>query len=153
VFFSHNKSANSVFQPAYQHSRTGSDWPFWTVYLVRFYLCFRITRTRYLLNYVQVTEICGVGPLFAAFRLQSPEVRTDQIRNCLIYCCGTTQVTDIFVVLRSALMHMGARQRPGGASGLSESIIASSTSTTQQPTFYQYQSSTRPTELGVFCFG
>jgi hypothetical protein len=23
VFFSHNKSANSVFQPAYQHSRTG----------------------------------------------------------------------------------------------------------------------------------
>jgi hypothetical protein len=24
VFFSHNKSANSVFQPAYQHSRT---WP------------------------------------------------------------------------------------------------------------------------------
>jgi hypothetical protein len=23
VFFSHNKSANSIFQPAYQHSRTG----------------------------------------------------------------------------------------------------------------------------------
>jgi hypothetical protein len=23
VFFSHNKSANSVFQPVYQHSRTG----------------------------------------------------------------------------------------------------------------------------------
>jgi hypothetical protein len=23
VFFSHNKSANNVFQPAYQHSRTG----------------------------------------------------------------------------------------------------------------------------------
>jgi hypothetical protein len=23
VFFSHNKSANSVLQPAYQHSRTG----------------------------------------------------------------------------------------------------------------------------------
>jgi hypothetical protein len=29
VFFSHNKSANSVFQPAYEHSRTGplsTDW-------------------------------------------------------------------------------------------------------------------------------
>jgi hypothetical protein len=25
VFFSHNKSANSVFQPAYQHSRTRSE--------------------------------------------------------------------------------------------------------------------------------
>jgi hypothetical protein len=23
LFFSHNKSANGVFQPAYQHSRTG----------------------------------------------------------------------------------------------------------------------------------
>jgi hypothetical protein len=23
VFFSHNKSANNIFQPAYQHSRTG----------------------------------------------------------------------------------------------------------------------------------
>jgi hypothetical protein len=25
VFFSHNKSVNSVFQPAYQHSRTGPN--------------------------------------------------------------------------------------------------------------------------------
>jgi hypothetical protein len=25
VFFSHNKSVNSVFQPAYQHSRTGRE--------------------------------------------------------------------------------------------------------------------------------
>jgi hypothetical protein len=37
VFFSRNKSANSIFEPAYQHSRTGpmspslsvSDMPFW----------------------------------------------------------------------------------------------------------------------------
>jgi hypothetical protein len=27
VFFSHNKSANSVFQPAYQHSRTAPSLP------------------------------------------------------------------------------------------------------------------------------
>jgi hypothetical protein len=27
VFFSHNKSANSVFQPAYQHSRTAPLYP------------------------------------------------------------------------------------------------------------------------------
>jgi hypothetical protein len=26
VFFSHNKSANSVFQPAYQPSRMGPEW-------------------------------------------------------------------------------------------------------------------------------
>lgn len=49
------------------------------------------------LNYVQVGEICGVGPLFVAFRLQRPE-------ECLICCCGTTQVNEIFVAL---LMHMG----------------------------------------------
>lgn len=73
------------------------------LHLVRFYLCFIITWTRYFLNYIEleVDEICGVGPLFVAFRLQNPEdfLRTDQIGNCLICCCGTTQVTDIFIVL------------------------------------------------------
>jgi hypothetical protein len=31
VFFSHKKSANSVFQPAYQHSRTGPKLPPWWI--------------------------------------------------------------------------------------------------------------------------
>jgi hypothetical protein len=29
VFFSHNKSANSIFQPAYQHSRTAPRFLLW----------------------------------------------------------------------------------------------------------------------------